>query len=119
MGGLLGSIQRAKLTRVPLDRGKPERLSELPANEFDISADGKLAAFTTVASTSRPKKQLALLAVDSPQDTKLMDPQRPVPTFEAIRFTHDGKAVVYPFRDRDADNLWPQPLDGSPGKQIH
>jgi Tol biopolymer transport system component len=35
-----------------------------------------------------------------------------------VRFTHDGTAIVYPFRDQDADNLWLQPLDGSPGKQI-
>jgi eukaryotic-like serine/threonine-protein kinase len=43
--------------------------------------------------------------------------QRPI-HLAAPRFTHDGKAVVYPFRDKDADNLWLQPLDGSPGKQV-
>jgi hypothetical protein len=31
---------------------------------------------------------------------------------------HDGKALIYAFRDGEADNLWLQPLDGSPGKQI-
>jgi Tol biopolymer transport system component len=107
----------AKLTKVPLDGGKPERLSELPAfSAFDISPDGKLAAFTTVASPDSPRKQLALLPVDSPQNTKLLDLQRPSPG--AVRFTRDGKAVVYAFRDKDAENLWLQPLDGSPGKQI-
>ena len=30
----------------------------------------------------------------------------------------DGKAVVYPASDQDTDNLWLQPLDGSPGKQL-
>lgn len=106
----------AKLTRVPLEGGKPERLSEFPAFwGFDISPDGQLAAFTTFL-TSSPKKQLALLPGDSPQNTKLTDLQRP--SFGAVRFTHDGKAVVYAIRDQDADNLWLQPLDGSPGKQI-
>jgi Tol biopolymer transport system component len=47
---------------------------------------------------------------------RFQEPQRPLSG--AVRFTHDGKAVVYPFRDQDADNLWLQPLDGSPGKQI-
>ncbi len=106
----------AKLTRVPLEGGKPERISELPAYGFDISPDGKLAAFSTVGSPSNPKQQLALVSVDSPQNTKLLDPQRPVQW--TVRFTPDGKAVVYPFPDQDADNLWLQPLDGSPGKQI-
>src|ERR1700732_1497887 len=106
----------AQLTRVPLDGGKSERLSELPAYGFDISPDAKLAAFTTFLANS-PKKQLALVPVDSPQNTKLPELQRPVSRFRAVRFTHDGKAVVYPFRDQDADNLWLQPLDGSSGKQ--
>ena len=107
----------AKLTKVPLDGGKPERLSDLPAHKFDISPDGKLAAFTTFLVGS-PKKQLALLPVDSPQNAKLLDLQRPLPSYGAVRFTPDGKAVVYPFRDQDADNLWLHPLDGSPGRQI-
>jgi len=42
----------------------------------------------------------------------------PAPTVSPVRFTHDGKAVAYPFREQDVDNLWLQPLDGSPGKQI-
>src|SRR5208282_2828279 len=107
----------AKLTRVPLDGGKPERISELPIYRFDISPDSKLAAATTFFSGS-PRKQLALIPVDSPQNTKIMELQRAVPTTGFVRFTQDGKAVVYPFRDQDVDNLWLQPLDGSPGKQI-
>jgi eukaryotic-like serine/threonine-protein kinase len=106
----------AKLTKVPVDGGKPERLSELPAYRFDISPDGKVAAFGTFVSPGASKNQMALLPVDSPQNTKLQDLQRP--TQGAVRFTHDGKSVVYPFRDQDADNLWLQPIDGSPGKQI-
>ncbi|HEU5400504.1 MAG TPA: hypothetical protein VFU86_04055 [Terriglobales bacterium] len=35
-----------------------------------------------------------------------------------VEFTLDGKAVAYPIRDHGVDNVWVQPLDGSPGKQI-
>ena len=35
-----------------------------------------------------------------------------------IRFSRDGKSIVYPVRQDGADNLWSQPLDGSPGKQL-
>jgi serine/threonine protein kinase len=108
----------AKLTRVPLDGGKPGRISDLPAYRFDISPDGKLAAFATFATASVAKKQLALVPVESPQDAKLLELQHTVTSVGAVRFTHDGKAVVYPFLDQDAENLWLQPLDGSPGKQI-
>ena len=106
----------AKLNRVPLEGGKSERLSDFPAYRFDISPDSKLAAFSTFVSPSTPKQQLALVPVDLPRNTKLLELQRP--TQGAIRFTQDGKAVVYAFRDQDADNLWLQPLDGSAGKQM-
>ncbi len=107
----------AKLNRIPLDGGQPEKLSELPAYEFDISPDGKLVAFPTFAP-SAPRRQLALLPVDSPQNLKLLDFQQVVPLSRKLRFTRDGKAVVYPFRDGDAENLWRQPIDGSPGAQM-
>jgi eukaryotic-like serine/threonine-protein kinase len=107
----------AKLTRVPLDGGKPEKLSELPAYAFDISPDAKLAAFTTFV-IGNPKRRLALLPVDSAQNAKLLDLQRPVPSYGAVRFTPDGKAVFYALGDQDSENLWLQPLDGSPGRQL-
>jgi Tol biopolymer transport system component len=59
-----------------------------------------------------------LVPVDAPQNTKLLDLQPTITTYGAVRFSHDGKAVVYPFPDKDADNLWLQPLDGSAGKKI-
>ncbi len=108
----------AKLMRVPLEGGKSEKLSELPAYRFDISPDGKLAAFDTFIPPSVAKKQLALVPLDSPQSAKIVDLHRPTTSLGTVRFTPDGKAVVYQFREQDADNLWLQPLDGSPGKQI-
>ena len=113
----LDEANGAKLTRVPLEGGKTERVTELPVvSGFDISPDGKLATFPTVASSSSSKVVLALVPPDSPQNTKFLGVQQPIRG--APRFAHDGKAVVYPFGDKDADNLWLQPLGGSPGKQI-
>jgi Tol biopolymer transport system component len=36
----------------------------------------------------------------------------------ALTFTPDGKSVAYIIRDQGVDNIWVQPLDGSPGRQI-
>ena len=40
------------------------------------------------------------------------------PRSGSIRFSRDGKAIVYPIRHGGVDDLWMQPLDGSAGKQI-
>jgi eukaryotic-like serine/threonine-protein kinase len=108
----------SRLTRVPFDGGTPERLSDIPEyGPVDISPDGKLAAFgASPGGTSR--RQLVLVPVDSPQNAKLVEFQHPAQSHGAVRFTPDGKAVVYALADQNSENLWLQPLDGSPGKQI-
>jgi eukaryotic-like serine/threonine-protein kinase len=106
----------AKLMKVSIDGGTATLVTELPAGGFGISPDGKLAAFSTFASPGNPKEVLAVVPLDNPQSAKLSPLHRPCQG--NVRFTPDDKAVAYPFRDRDADNLWLQPLDGSPGKQL-
>jgi Tol biopolymer transport system component len=61
-------------------------------------------------------EELKLIALDSGQVVKSLEFQHP--RSGRLRFSHDGKAVVYPVRTAGVDNLWLQPLDGSPGKQI-
>jgi eukaryotic-like serine/threonine-protein kinase len=105
-----------KITRVPLEGGRAEKLSELPVYGFDLSPDGKLIAFPTFASIDDSKNRLALFSVDS-KTVRRVDQQRPILEY-SIRFTHDGKSVIYAFREQEVDNLWRQPLDGSAGTQL-
>jgi len=35
-----------------------------------------------------------------------------------LRFTSDGRSVVYATRENGVDNIWMQPLDGSAGHQV-
>ncbi|MCU1302459.1 MAG: serine/threonine protein kinase [Candidatus Sulfotelmatobacter sp.] len=107
-----------KLARVSIDGGASRTISELPISldaAFDLSADGKIAAFATLQHSGEHKEMLALVAADSGQ-AKLVDFERP--RFGLVRFSHDGKGVVYPTRENGVDNLWLQPLDGSKGKKI-
>jgi len=111
-----------KLTTVPLESGTAKRIAEQPVfSRFDVSPDGKLAAFATY-HPGELKEKLALLAIDSGQILKFLDFERPraesSATLGSIRFARDGKAVIYPVRNGGTANLWLQPLDGSPGKQI-
>ena len=47
---------------------------------------------------------------------KFLDPD---PRFTSSpKFTPDGKALVYVIHEKGTDNLWLQPLDGSPGRQV-
>ncbi len=108
---------RSTLARVSIDGGSPQTLSDLDISDsvFDVSPDGKLVAFGTLEHSGEHKEKIALVATDSGQ-TKLLDFERL--RFGLLRFSRDGKAVVYPTRDNGVDNLWLQPLDGSRGHAI-
>src|SRR5580658_4636657 len=106
-----------KLARVSIDGGASQPVSDLPISDstFDLSPDGKLAAFSTLEHSEGHKDKLVLVDTDSGK-AKLLDFERA--RFGLVRFSQDGKAIVYPTRENGVDNLWQQPLDGSKGKQL-
>ncbi len=111
------AAKTAELMRVSIDGGASEKISDKPVDgNFTVSPDGKFIAFVTVSHIGDHTFQLILLPTDKSQPAKSLGFQQPASGGE--RFSPDGKALVYPVRNGDVDNLWLQPLDGSPGKQI-
>jgi Tol biopolymer transport system component len=104
--------------KVPIGGGQPERVGkELAesAGAFDIARDGKTAVLGTYDFKAQ-KPNAAIVSLDSGQlfQTMEYDPRHN----GQLRFSPDGKAIVYPIREKGVDNLWRQPLDGSPGRQL-
>jgi serine/threonine protein kinase/sugar lactone lactonase YvrE len=111
------AVNGGRLMKVAIDGGKSEQISdELAAGGFDISPDSKTIAFAAFGHLGEHIETLTLLSVDSNQILKTLAFEHP--RSGPIRFSHDGKAVVYPFRHAGVDDLWLQPLDASTGKQI-
>jgi serine/threonine protein kinase len=111
--------------QVPIDGGSPRKVSDLNlAGYFDVSPDGRTVVFGTIDHANGHQEKIALVAADAGlaagqtgQVLKLLPFERPRVT-NMIRFARDGKSLIYATRENDADNLWQQPLDGSPGKQL-
>ncbi len=57
------------------------------------------------------------MATDAGAVPKLVPFQRPRAT-GFIRFSRDGKSLIYTTRENGVDNLLQQPLDGSAGKAL-
>ncbi|MGC2791087.1 MAG: protein kinase [Candidatus Sulfotelmatobacter sp.] len=102
--------------RVSIDGGQAQTLTDLSALQFlDISPDGGTVVFATIDHASGHELNLALVATDTGKVRELKFERQPI---ALIHFSHDGKGVVYAVRENGIDNLWQQPLDGSPGKQL-
>jgi Tol biopolymer transport system component len=108
----------AAYMKVPIDGGKPERVSTLYAANgegFDIARDGKTAVLGTYDFKTQ-KPNISLVSLDSGKELRTFDYD---PRHRGIlRFSPDGKRIVYPIREKGVDNLWVQPLDGGPGRQL-
>jgi eukaryotic-like serine/threonine-protein kinase len=117
------NIDTAQVFRVPIDGGTPEAVPGtvglFGSAGLGLSSDGKLLAFFMPSKDPKVTVgKIALVPLDAgpkPQ-VKFLDPD---PRFaESPKFTPDGKALVYVIHEKGTDNLWLQPLDGSPGRQV-
>jgi len=103
--------------KVSIDGGKPEQLTKVLAESqsgYDVARDGKTLALGTYDFKAQ-RPNISLVDANSGQILKTIEyDSRHV---GRLRFSPDGKGVVYPIRDKGVDNLWLQPLDGSAGHQ--
>jgi Tol biopolymer transport system component len=104
--------------KVPIDGGQPEPVAGLDAETqagFDIAGDGRTMLLGTYDfKLQRPN--ISLVSTDSGQIVRTLE-------YDSrhtghLRFSPDGKGIVYPIREKGVDNLWLQPLDGGSGHQI-
>ena len=104
------------LKRVSIEGGEPQTLVKEALSGWGLSPDGK----TIVSREVRELDHKLVLRFDSIEDKKTnyhdLD-QRALPSV-AVAYAPDPKSVVYVVRDKGVDNLWEQPLDNAPVRQL-
>ena len=101
--------------RVPVDGGSPETIVHKDVFYFSLSPDGKNVASIELRELDH-KLVLRLDSTEGGQMTYHNLDQRAL--LAQIAFTPDGKSVAYLVREKGVDNLWLQPLDGGPYRQM-
>jgi eukaryotic-like serine/threonine-protein kinase len=131
------TADRQSAKRVPLDGGRASET--VPGSEVKgmygfgagqaLSPDGKLLVFNAEISSPDTQAAISKFAVVEVQGegkaARLIEPQHHATGgvsggafTNQMTFTPDGKAVAYAISDKGVVNIWVQPLDGSPGRQI-
>jgi Tol biopolymer transport system component len=110
----------ATIDRVSLGGGTPEQLGQyIVQSGTDYSPDGRTIAAIALVRSAQPsvaaRRMLVLLTPGSAP--RLMDTDQ---NFAGgnVRFTRDGAAVAYAVRQKAADQIVIQPLDGSPHRTV-
>jgi eukaryotic-like serine/threonine-protein kinase len=123
-----------KLMRVPIDGGPSEIVQNADvANRFALislnffSSDGKFISMgidTSEPGTNDARAQTETVSLDSaakiPPTLKTLDSRfaGSQQFTSRIQMMPGGKALVYAITENGADNLWVEPLDGSPGRML-
>jgi Tol biopolymer transport system component len=85
---------------------------------MQVSADGKTLVYAAQLIDSQTKEaalKVALLNLYGSSPPRFLDAPK---LSGGVHFVDEGKSVAYAVRDNGVDNLWVQPLDGSPGHAI-
>jgi len=125
------------LMRVPVEGGNPEPVpnSDVPrmfggGAGHAVSPDGKLLVFNADVNVPEGPSALSRLAIVNLDSNAQPTPRliAPDPRMAGgpssdnfnnnLSFAPDGKSVAYIVRDKGVDNIFVQPLDGTPGSQI-
>jgi TolB protein len=108
------------LWRVPIDGGTPERLTQELTIRSTISPDGKLIAFWQNDQKGDSRWRLRVAQVDNGATVNTFDVAQTVQVqWDApLRWSPDGRQLVYVDHRGGIDNLWGQPMDGGAPKQL-
>ena len=101
--------------RVSVEGGSPETVVKYAVGSYGLSLDGK----EIVSFELRELDHKLMLRIDNVETHRMtysdID-QRALPN--ELAYTPDGKGIVYIVREKGVDNLWVQPLDGTPHRQF-
>ncbi|MGB6875007.1 MAG: protein kinase [Candidatus Acidiferrales bacterium] len=112
-----------RMMEIPADGGEAEIVpGTLIPNEFvatylgGLSPDGKQLPFFSEGAPGHMNLNIVNLNAGPNPPRRTLTPDSRVSG--PVAFTPDGKALAYPITENGVANLWIQPLDGSPGRQI-
>lgn len=100
------------LWKVHIDGGDPVQLTDKDAENPVFSPDGKLIA------CSYGNGKVAVIPSEGGQPTKIFDIPTPFVVEPGARWSADGRALTFHVNRGGISNLWSQPLEGGPPKQI-
>ena len=108
------------LWRVSIDGGTPEILTQELSIRPTISPDGKLVAFWYNDQKGDSRWRLRVAQLDNGATVNTFDVAQTVQVQwdSPLRWSPDGRYLVYVDHSGGIDNLWGQPIEGGAPKQL-
>ncbi len=112
-GGNDAEPEKRTIWKAPIDGGEPLQLTTNPSFGAAVSPDGKQFVCRYKENQSAPWKT-AVIPMEGGQPIKFLD----VASGSPLRWSPDGSAVTFIKTQNGVSNIWSQPLNGDPPKQL-
>ena len=111
---------RPTLWKVSIDGGTPVRIMDRSATMGVVSPDGKYIAYTypESADATAPPNRIAVMPFEGGEPITTFEVNLGGTVLSVIQWANDGKALLYTVTGNNITNIWSQPLDGGPAKQV-
>ena len=112
---------RPTLWRVSIDGGTPIKVTDHVATTSSVSPDGRSIAFTYPESTDplASPNRVAIVPFEGGNPIKSYTIPLGGTVLTVIHWwSHDGNSILYTATTNNVTNIWSQPLDGGPPKQV-
>jgi TolB protein len=107
-------LNKATVWKVGIDGGQPKQITDKASENPAFSPDGKQIACLYLAQPAG-SYTLAILPSEGGPPLKTLPFKGPITN---LRWSVDGRALVYGVTRNGVTNLWAQPIDGSAPKQL-
>jgi len=104
--------------KVSIDGGATSQLSDRTCGAPAVSPDGKLVACLTPDEAASFKWKTAIISFEGGAPIKLIDMPENLGVDAGIKWTADGKSIVYVAYTGGATNIFSVPTEGGPAKAI-
>jgi TolB protein len=108
----------SKVLRVPIDGGEAQQLTSYRAIEPRYSRDGKWIASILADEKTKNWSHLAIIPSEGGDPIKIFDVPPNANISRGPIWTPDDKGITLVVAPGEKQNLWLQPVDGSPGKAM-
>ena len=98
--------------KMSIDGGQPVQLTNRESDIPVFSQDGKMIA------CSYGNNKVAIIPADGGPPIKIFDIPTPFIIGPGVQWSLDGRALIYVETREGVSNIWSQPIDGGPPKQL-
>ena len=108
------------LWKVSIDGGTPVRITDHTSGTSAVSPDGRWIAFSYPESLDpfAPPNRIAVIPFDGGPIEKVFEVPAIATVLSVAQWSHDGKSILYSVTSSNVTNIWSQPIDGGPAKQV-